>query len=94
MSNKSVYPHDYMDSLSTDQRRIVELTAPENLSNSVDTIVEELLEHFTMHGVTQASAVWRKGDHSELLKEYIDVFGKDSLVVKSVIYKTLTRVAM
>jgi hypothetical protein len=94
MSDKSVYPYDYMESLSTEQKRIVELTAPETIEDSVDVIVEELLEHYTMHGVTQSSAVWRKGDKSELLKEYVDIFGKDSLVVKSMVYKTLKSVAM
>jgi hypothetical protein len=94
MSDKSVYPYDYMESLTEDQRRIVELTAPETIEDSVDVIVEELLEHYTMQGVAQSSAVWRKGEKSELLKEYIDVFGKDSLVVKSMVYKTLKSVAM
>lgn len=94
MSSIPVYPHDYMESLTEDQRRIVELTAPENLSNNVNIVIEELLEHYTRHGVTQSSAAWRKGDKSELLKEYVDIFGENSIVVKSIVYKALKSVAM
>jgi hypothetical protein len=94
MSSIPVYPHDYMEGLTEDQRRIVELTAPENLSDNVNIVIEELLEHYTRHGVTQSSAAWRKGDKSELLKEYVDIFGEDSIVVKSIVYKALKSVAM
>lgn len=91
-----VYPYDYINSLSPDQKRVTELTDPIRVDEYVDKIIKELSKHYTRQGMSDQLSRYQSGQfctQSPTLDEYIIRFGTDHVIVRTLVLKILKKIS-
>lgn len=84
----------YQQGMSEEQQRIIYLSDPDEIGAYSNDVALDLLEKYTCHGATNRlmNYVTITKKESPIFCEYMDLFGPQSDIVKTIVKKTLKRV--
>jgi hypothetical protein len=85
---------EYIDGMTPEQQRIVYLSNPDEIDAYANDIVLDLLETYTTFGAALVLSNYSSvtEEESPILYEYVELFGTNSDIVKSIVKKTLKKV--
>jgi len=83
----------YLDGMDEKQKRIVYLSDPDEIDAYANDITLDLLKNYTYQGAYSRLREYKKirQDECPILAEYVDIFGWDSDIVRTIVLKALKR---